>query len=668
MNDKTFFKELVKLGKDKSYGDDIANSFPAICLELFWTHKLSDDDIENAIVALETNDESIDGFFIDEENQEINIIQCKSCQSYKSRQALKKEWLAYLAAAPQKLKDHDYIDKHKNERIKEIAAEYIEADHNGYKTALHFFHLGRCGNKTVLEHHDNIKYYDWDKIKEEYQEYLSKDDRTEPEDIEINLSHDPIQASWGKHKTLISIMTGDELINLRGQHRYKLFDKNLRFSLGKNKINKNITQTAKGEPELFYFYNNGITITSAGFKYKPTNSKLKIDYPQIINGAQTVNALYEAYKEKQNKIERKHPEKDSEQAAKEAFKKICLLFRVIQEKQEKTSISSKVSAFEENVVRYNNSQNSIKESDFYANNEEQIELQRLFCQYGYFYEIKRGDRKFLEGKENNTHNLLEKKRTDFKHWDEKITMEKLASIQMAYKIDPALDKCQKANIFGHANDRYYEQVFSSKDKMDECYVKEMILAWHLYHAIKMQSDIYGTGKKKGQIVSKISQLERDDTKLSEKLTNISEIIGGSYLFNDPIKKDCGDIKNFFDEKDSLREEVEGYAFFSHGNYLTLSIFHLILDKCDYIKTFIGNESGLFQNQVLIDKMVQKWLKKVLDSLVKPEYAESQKSGITVKTFYRRNSTWQKIQQRFKKLRYKTGEELEEIFPIPSHFN
>ncbi|GAH80367.1 unnamed protein product, partial [marine sediment metagenome] len=57
-------------------------------------------------------------------------------------------------------------------------------------------------------------------------------------------------------------------MRLRKRFKYKLFDKNLRFSLGKNSTNNKIIQTAKEEKPNFYFYNNGITITSTSFKYK----------------------------------------------------------------------------------------------------------------------------------------------------------------------------------------------------------------------------------------------------------------------------------------------------------------------------------------------------------------------------------------------------------------
>ena len=305
----------------KDYAEEIEEGFPYFCLKIFWDF-LSQDDIQEALVGLKTNDESIDAFFIDEENKEINILQCKSTVSLEKMTVLKKEWLSFLNDVPTKLRDNEYINKHKNPRLKEIAEQFLIHEKKGFKPKLHFFHLGRVGHKSVLEYHKDIIYYDWEKIKEEYQEFDSKRDRTEPPEIEIGLPYGTIEQKLNnRNKTFISIITGDELVKLRETYRYKLFDKNLRFGLGKNKINKEIIKTCLAEPDNFYFFNNGLTITSKGFKYQQTNNKLKIEYPQIINGSQTVNAIYEAYKEKRNKLSREKGEQ-AEQEVKEHFKRI----------------------------------------------------------------------------------------------------------------------------------------------------------------------------------------------------------------------------------------------------------------------------------------------------------------------------------------------------------
>jgi len=409
------------------------------------------------------------------------------------------------------------------------------------------------------------------------------------------------------------------------------------------------------ESKNFYFYNNGITITSKGFKYKQVSNKLRIEFPQIINGAQTVNAIYEAFQQRENKLSRINMS-DSRENAKEEFKNLKILFRIIQDSEKD---GKKTSIFEEKVIRYNNSQNSIKETDFYANHPEQIRLQELFAQYGYFYEIKRGDRKYLESGE--VHNLLKKKKKDFKFWEEKIDIERLASLWMAYQLDPTLDKVQKSNIFGYAKDKYYDILFKGED-FDEGDVKEMILAFNLFDIIISQTEIYGNTIKKGQIISKISQMKKED-KPNKAFENIKQIIQNSLFLGKILKKHCDSIDMFFKNKEALLETIKDYQFFSQGRYLTLAIFALIIKECGYLKTII--EANLFSNKKFIQgKIVAPWLKIILDDLMKKEFANFNKEiGSSIKTFYGRTSTWESIQKRFNKLIYTRDQEFENIFPL-----
>jgi len=400
-----------------------------------------------------------------------------------------------------------------------------------------------------------------------------------------------------------------------------------------------------------------VPITSKGFKYQPTNGKLRIEYPQIINGAQTVNAIYEAFREKCAKKSRELKIDATDDVRKE-FADIRVLFRIIQD-QEKDG--KKTSLFEEKVTRFNNSQNSIRETDFYANHPEQIKLQELFAKYGYFYEIKRGDRKYLEiGKEE--HNLLKLKKKDFKFWNEKIDIEKLASFWMAYKIDPTLEKVQKSNIFGYAQDKYYDELFKSKAVTDDT-VKEMILANNLFNIIASQVDIYGSTIKKGQIISKVSQIKTGDSDVDKKYENIREIIRNSLFLGKMFKSDCESKASFFKNKNGLLDVLKKYHFFSQGRYMMLAVFSLIIKKCDYLNSIIDNDLFLKQ-EFLKNAIVKPWIKIILDELFTKEYDFfSIETGSSVKTFYGRSSTWESLQKRLEKLKYDKDEEISETFPL-----
>jgi len=655
MNNKDFFKAMKKEGLE--YSEKFTESFPYFCIKIIWDN-LSKDEIETALDGLVTNDESIDAFFIDEENREINIIQCKSCENEKKLRAVKKEWLSFLYVIEDKLKNNNFIDKHKNSRIQEIAKEYLIYKDKGYKTKLYFFHLGKKVEHSIKPYESKIDYFDYISIKDEYEEYLSKLDRTEPPSIEINIGFDRIEPNISTHRTLVSIITGDEIIRLREEYRYKLFDKNLRFGLGLNKVNKEIINTASSEPKNFYFFNNGITITSKGFRYRQTNGKLKIEFPQIINGAQTVNAIYSAYKQKENRLGRTNL-KESKEEARLSFKDIKVLFRIIQDEEKD---GKKTTNFEKKVIRYNNSQNSIKETDFYANNKEQIELQRLFSKFGYFYEIKRGDRKYLDDRNKEVHNLLKISKKEFEFWDYKIDIEKLASFWMAYKIDPSLKSATKSHIFGYANDKYYNKLFKDKE-LTENDAKEMILAFHLFEIIIEQTGIYGNTIRKGQIISKISQIKEGENKSDDVYKNIKEIINNSLFFGQVVKKETNDKQIFFKEKENILTEVKKYHFFASGRYLTLAIFSLIIKKCDYLESII--ESGVFDKEDFIkEKIVSPWLKIILDDLIGKEFENFKKEdGLSARTFYARASTWENIKKELEQLKYAKDKEIKEIFEL-----
>ncbi|WP_044213283.1 hypothetical protein [Flammeovirga sp. OC4] len=244
MEDKEFFKQLKK--ETKEYSDKIEDGFCSFCLKIYFP-EMTEDDIDNSIFGLNGNDDSIDSFYINEDRKEIHISQFKSAYSLENMSALKKEWISYLITVPDKLDDYDYIQNHTNPKIKDIATEFA-VRRNKYEIKFHFFHLGYNPNKELIEIYQDLKYYDFNEIKDQYLEYLSKTSSIEPKNINIKLSYDnnpeKIEKKIGKHHTLISLITGDEIINLRNEFKYKLFDKNLRFSLGNNKINKTIVKSA----------------------------------------------------------------------------------------------------------------------------------------------------------------------------------------------------------------------------------------------------------------------------------------------------------------------------------------------------------------------------------------------------------------------------------------
>ncbi len=96
----------------------------------------------------------------------------------------------------------------------------------------------------------------------------------------------------------IMCIPAGELIKLMstsdGLLRRNMFDDNVRDSQGYSAVNQEIMSTLKEYPDRFVLFNNGITIVCKAVK--PENGKYVLDNPQIVNGCQTCNMIYQAYR------------------------------------------------------------------------------------------------------------------------------------------------------------------------------------------------------------------------------------------------------------------------------------------------------------------------------------------------------------------------------------
>lgn len=90
------------------------------------------------------------------------------------------------------------------------------------------------------------------------------------------------------------IITLYEMYKESKKNDYPLFEENIREYLGKSSINTGIIKTLRDENERknFFYYNNGVTIICDSSN-KITSNKLELVQPQIVNGCQTVNTIYE---------------------------------------------------------------------------------------------------------------------------------------------------------------------------------------------------------------------------------------------------------------------------------------------------------------------------------------------------------------------------------------
>ena len=221
---------------------------------------------------------------------------------------------------------------------------------------------------------------------------------------------------------------------------YQLFEKNIREYLGNKGINKNIYLTLKDKNDRknFFYYNNGITMicddisSTSNVPSKPNSHvgvSFKVKNPQIVNGCQTVNSIYSALSE--------YDQDDIDTQFKDSF----VMLRVLKiDSSNETQLN-----LAKDIVTYNNSQNSIDEKTFVANNDLFQRIKNEFEAKGFLLLTKQSDSNTFKDKYGKTSELTKlrgksverrsifgleslKKLTDFY-----IPLEKLLQVVLAFK-------------------------------------------------------------------------------------------------------------------------------------------------------------------------------------------------------------------------------------------
>ncbi len=216
------------------------------------------------------------------------------------------------------------------------------------------------------------------------------------------------------------------------------FKDNVRIYLKqRTKINQNIKSTVNSEDrgKVFYF-NNGITITCDSFDY-PGGSRsspiIELKNLQVVNGCQTINSLFEAYKENPQAFE------DGD---------VDLLCKVYQTTDKELSTK---------ICEYTNSQNPVKSRDIKSIDYYQIGLEKQLASRGYWYE---------------------RKKNQFSDREKALRIDAELVGQLLYAFFngcPAEAKNKKRLIFGDS----YDEIFS-----EHVTAEEVLFVWKLFKRIE----------------------------------------------------------------------------------------------------------------------------------------------------------------------------------------
>jgi hypothetical protein len=182
---------------------------------------------------------------------------------------------------------------------------------------------------------------------------------------EYGVVDDPYRAYFGK-------IEGTKLAEWWNNFADGLFRDNIRNSLGQTPVNASITKTITEKPDLFWYFNNGITVICDEIKKTAENGNkrdfgfFKAVNASIVNGAQTYSAIGKAVKKGAN------------------VEALSVSFRVIETGKNSDPLKDE-------ITRHNNTQNSILPRDFVSQDPNQTNLQQQVSLSGYDYILKRDE-------------------------------------------------------------------------------------------------------------------------------------------------------------------------------------------------------------------------------------------------------------------------------------
>lgn len=456
--------------------------------------------IETQIV--EYSDMGIDSFEFFEETKDLFIIQNKF---YTENSNLTEEYIKndFLLRAINALKNNTYT---RSKELQNIFNKY--KNHSDFTVHLELYVTNDNVNVNVVERikEFNLRdsryianiYYLSD-IKEKYYgeliqkvNYLTVTVNTVVKGTILNINNSNYQLKnvIDARYVFTPITTIYKIYREAIEKQYPIFDMNIREYLGNTGVNKNIIKTLLDEKDRinFFYYNNGITLICNNMSTIRTvnskfnrNAEFNIVNPQIVNGCQTVNSIYEVLKNVDpNRLE-------------EEYKDVFVMLKVLQidntnESEEKLY---------KDIVKFNNSQNSIDEKTFVSNNSLFIRFQRELEKRGFLLLIKQSDKNSYKNKYQTISQLKERSYKYLLKFDinfEKVSdffipLEKLLQIGLAFQIG-GFDAFTKKSSLLKINSNAYN-VATDFLKNDYVTIDVLIQLWLLYvkaESKKKQSD------------------------------------------------------------------------------------------------------------------------------------------------------------------------------------
>jgi len=387
-----------------------------------YNQNIDTDEIDDSIFS--SKDGGIDIILNDRNQNHSYVIQAK----YTERHVKTEDIDGFFAKQAIYTSDNFLQEREISQTSREAIQEYIYQMENGWQTTWIFATTGKipqryeAGDQQSANDMINFKIWNSDELRKIYNQTMSQE-QSIPDEVNFDIPQKRYIEFDDPRKTLIAVVKGNKIRDLYAQYKNALLAYNIRDFLGDKQKNKDIIETAKSNdkaPDFFYF-NNGISAICNTFQIN--DNKVCAKKFQIINGGQTVGSLFKA------------GNCDS----------VNVLLRLTEGESESTE-----KGFNADVIRYNNTQNIIKTSDFRANDNIQNDIRH----------------KFLKLK----HNIWDNKKVDYRpkrggkavgKGFKRLELEKLGKIRFAYLHSPYI--CVESLNLLWDVDVHYKKAFGNPD-------------------------------------------------------------------------------------------------------------------------------------------------------------------------------------------------------------
>lgn len=191
------------------------------------------------------------------------------------------------------------------------------------------------------------------------------EDKTATKEITLTLENWHAVNNSSTNNAFYGTVDGLQLKKIWDNTGSKIISSNIRGALGDTDVNTKIRKTATEEPELFWYYNNGITFTADSISRAAANTTTKtygtfsLTKPSVVNGAQTMSTLSKILDD-------------------ECLERVKVAVRII-------SLEGSTEEFGTAITRSNNLQNRIEGRDFVAQDPEQHRIQKEMYMEGIEY-------------------------------------------------------------------------------------------------------------------------------------------------------------------------------------------------------------------------------------------------------------------------------------------